>query len=112
MKNKNRAIFFGVLGMIGGFIVMGIGFSTASNNDMHEGQIAHSGCTVTDKPTSQRSRGQAQELFNYYVDSACGKFKTNKEDYNAIEIDHTYDFTTTKGSWGNHPTLVSFTETH
>lgn len=91
---------------------MGIGFSMASNNDTHGGQITHNGCAVTDKPTSQRSRGQAQERYNYYVDSTCGKFKTNKADYSAIEIDHTYYFTATKGSWGNHPTLLSFTENH
>ena len=111
MRNKNRAVFFGVLGMMGGFIVMGLGCSIASNDDRHGEQITPSSCTITDKPTSQRSRGQAQERYNYYVDSTCGKFSTEKDSYEKLELDHTYDFVTTAGNWSTKPSIISFAET-
>lgn len=89
---------------------MGLGFSVASNDDMRGEQIEHTRCTVTDKPTTQRSRGQAQARYNYYIDTTCGKFSIDKETYPDIQIDHIYDFTTTKGNWANQPTIVSFAE--
>lgn len=91
---------------------MGLGFSAASNNDMHGEQVAHSSCHVTGKPTSQRSRGQAQERYNYYIDSTCGKFRADKDTYNKLELDNTYDLVTTTGNWSNKPSIVSFAEAH
>jgi hypothetical protein len=111
-RNKNRAIFFGVLGMMGGSIIMGLGFSISSNNDMQGEKVDQNKCAVTDKHVSQRSRGQAQERYNYHVDSTCGKFSADKGTYNQLELDHTYNFVTTAGNWANKATIVSFTETH
>lgn len=107
--DKNRVIFFGVLGALGGFIVMGLGFAIASNDDKHGEQISHSSCTITDKPTSLRSRGQAQERYNYGIESTCGKFSVEKDIYDKLELDNTYDLLTTAGNSVTKASIVSFT---
>lgn len=88
---------------------MGLGFSAASYNDTHGEQITHSDCAVTGKSMSQRSRGQAQERYNYYAESTCGKFAAEKDTYDKLELNKIYELVTTAGNSVTKPTIISFT---
>jgi hypothetical protein len=99
---KTVAPLVGVLFGIAALFTFVIFHGLATIDDMSGEQLTYKGCTVT-----KNSETNVKGVVLYDLRTTCGDFKPAKEMRDEMQVDGTYDLTTTVGNWANPPTVLS-----